>query len=156
MKRQVTLLGSPTAFRAVSITVAWNSSKRSQVIEVSNVSERTPSETSESRRYGAERNAERHAPTLSSSSAESSCVRTLTGLAAVLPSRVDRDPHRLVDRVMRRLEAEHEKRVLAVARAGERGLGRVEEAAVRRVEAGLRDLANRGGARRERVELDSA
>ena len=60
MKRQVTS-GAPrpsrgvpdtsaTARRVVSITVAWNSSSRSQVIAVSNVSESTPQATNVSRR----------------------------------------------------------------------------------------------------------
>jgi hypothetical protein len=45
--------------RAVSSTVAWNSRSRSQVIAVSNVSDRTPQATNVSRRYGASKNAPR-------------------------------------------------------------------------------------------------
>ncbi len=56
---------SATAFRAAAITLAWNSSKRSQVTAVSNVSESTPQATKVSRRYGASRKAPRHWPTAS-------------------------------------------------------------------------------------------
>ena len=60
MKRQLTRgapgpsAGAPltpaTASRAVAITPAWNSSKRSQVIAVSNVSDSTPQLTNVSRK----------------------------------------------------------------------------------------------------------
>ncbi len=72
MNRQL-IRGSPrpagaaldTARRAVSITSAWKSGKRSQVIAVSKVSESTPQAISESRRYGACRNALRQVLTAS-------------------------------------------------------------------------------------------
>ena len=80
----------------------------------------------------------------------------LARLAAVLARRVERDPHRLVDRVVGGLEAEHEQRLARRPGVGERRLGGVEQAAVGRVEARLRDLAHRGGAGREVVERDAA
>ena len=64
--------------------------------------------------------------------------------------------HRVVDRVVGGLEAEDEEVRVAGAGAGRAGLERVEQAAVRGVEPGLRDLAHgpRGG--EEVAELDPA
>ena len=53
MKRQVTLPAPNVSRRlasVASVTRAWNSGKRSQVIAVSNVSENTPMATNVSRR----------------------------------------------------------------------------------------------------------
>ena len=69
---------------------------------------------------------------------------------------LDRDPHRVVDRVVGGLEAEDHQVRLAGAGAGGPGLERVEQPAVGRVEPRLGDLADRACRGEEVVELDPA
>jgi hypothetical protein len=80
----------------------------------------------------------------------------LAGLPAVLPGDLERDAHRLVDRMVRRLEAEHQQGLAGGAGVGERRLAGIEQTAVRRMQAGLRQFAHRPRARREVGEGDSA
>ncbi len=62
--------------------------------------------------------------------------------AAVLGADLERPRERVVDRMVGRLEAEHEQRVAAVAGHRHRRLARVDQAAVGRVEPGLRERAH--------------
>ena len=66
--------------------------------------------------------------------------------AAMIGAALARALHPRSDIVVRRLEGQHHDGDRAIGRAGVVGLGRIEDAAVRRVEAGLRDRAH--GARR--------
>src|SRR3954447_5406475 len=73
-------------------------------------------------------------------------------VAAVCPADLERALDPGVERMVGRLEAEHEQRLAGRRRSGEARLARVEQAAVRRPQAGLHDLARRPGAGLERVE----
>ena len=70
-------------------------------------------------------------------------------LAAAHRGKLERARHPRVERVIGGLEAEHEHRGVAAAGAGVRGLERVEQPAVRRVQARLRERAHGSRAARE-------
>ena len=67
--------------------------------------------------------------------------------AAVIGAAFERALHPRLDVVIGRLERQHHDGDRAVGRAGVVGLGRIEDAAIRRIEPGLRDRAHgaRGG-----------
>ena len=117
----------PSAAAARSRTAATNSSKRSQVIAVSKVSARMPAGDQRVAQVGRRRKASRQAP--SDSPRRSRC------LAAVVAAQLERPRHPGVDRVVGRLEAEHQQRAAVRGGAGQRRLAGVEQPAVRRVEA---------------------
>ena len=145
--------------RVVSITVAWNSSKRSQVIAVSKVSESTPQATKVSRRYGASRNAPRQAPDARPprSAASARLAASLGGPRMPPWLRGDRQRQR-PSGASTGWWADSKPRIRRLALPSpapvSSGLGGVEQAAVGGVEAGLGDLAHRAapprGSRRTR------
>ena len=110
--------------------------------------------TNTSRRYGARRNASRQLPTASP------LAEPLASRSAPLPrppwspQQLERRRHRALDVVVGRLEPEHEQRVRAVAGAGHLGLAGVDQAAVRRVQPGLRQRPDRLRPGRELGEPD--
>ena len=74
-------------------------------------------------------------------------ARLVRELAAVVAAELGGAGHPGVERVVGRLEAEHEQRPALRRRAGERGLARVEQAAVGGVQPGLGERPHRLGAR---------
>jgi hypothetical protein len=80
--------------------------------------------------------------------------RPLLRTAAVVLAQLERAGHPWLELVVRRLEAQHQQGASVRRGPGERRLARVQQPAVRRVEAGLRQGAHRLRTGLERVEPD--
>ena len=146
VKRQVTRHGSPSASRTAPSTVSWNAGKP---LPGDRRLERVRQDAQPQQQVAQVGHAdERLAPRADRSPA---AARRLGRRVRRPPcSRQMRRPSREVgvDRMVGRLEAEHEHRVRPVARAGLQRLELVDQPAVRRVQAGLRERAHRLGAAR--------